>query len=140
MVTTQSAPNMTFSHTSQSAAVLLGKRELSSFACDSGLDITVCHFPAGTSKWNKIEHRLFSHISRNWRGQVLESREVIVDLIAGTTTRKGLTVRAELDEKTYETGIKITDKEMQNLPIVKHDFHGNWNYTVKSKPETKESE
>jgi hypothetical protein len=117
---------------SNSARGRLWKRELSAFARDAGLDITVCHFPSGTSKWNKIEHRLFSHISRNWRGQVLESREVIIDLIAGTTTKTGLKVRAELDEKVYEKGIVVDDKEFGQLPVEKHEFHGDWNYTVKA--------
>jgi transposase len=123
---------------SNSSRGRLWKRELSAFARDAGLDITVCHFPAGTSKWNKIEHRLFSQISRNWRGQVLESREVIVDLIAGTTTRTGLTVRAELDRNVYEKGIVVSDKEFDQLPIEKHEFHGNWNYAVKARPIVKE--
>jgi len=116
---------------SNSARGRLWKRELSAFARDAGLDITVCHFPAGTSKWNKIEHRLFAQISRNWRGQVLESREVIVDLIAGTTTRTGLTVRAELDRNVYEKGIAVPDEEFGRLPVEGHEFHGNWNYTVR---------
>jgi Rhodopirellula transposase DDE domain len=91
----------------------------------------VCHCPPGTSKWNKIEHRLFSHISMNWRGRVLESREVVVNLIAGTTTRTGLTVPAELDHGVYQKGIKVTDHEMKQLPLVRHEFHGDWNYTIK---------
>lgn len=124
---------------SNSARGRLWKRELSAFARDVGLDIVVCHFPAGTSKWNKIEHRLFSHISRNWRGQVLESLDVVVNLIAATTTRTGLAVQAELDPKTYEKGIKVSDDEMKSLPIVRHDFHGNWNYTVKAAQRIKES-
>jgi hypothetical protein len=117
---------------SNSASGRLWKRELASFARDTGLDVLVCHFPAGTSKWNKIEHRLFSHISRNWRGQVLESIEVVVDLIAATTTSKGLTVQAELDPAVYEKGIKVSDHELESLPIEKHKFHGEWNYTVKA--------
>lgn len=123
---------------SNSARGRLWRRELSSFARDTGLDVVVCHFPAGTSKWNKIEHRLFSHISRNWRGQVLESLEVVVDLIAGTTTQKGLTVQAVLDRNVYEKGIKVPDSEMKSLPVVKHDFHGDWNYTIKAAPTAKE--
>jgi transposase len=116
---------------SNSARGRLWKRELAAFAKDTGLDVVVCHFPPGTSKWNKIEHRLFSHISMNWRGRVLESREVVVNLIAGTKTRTGLTVQAELDHDTYQKGIKVTDREMKQLPIVKHEFHGDWNYTIK---------
>ena len=112
----------------------LWKRELADLATQTGLAITVCHFPPGTSKWNKIEHRLFSQISMNWRGQPLTSHEVIVNLIAATTTRTGLTVRAELDASTYEKGIKITDREMRQLEtqhLTRHDFHGDWNYCVR---------
>lgn len=116
---------------SNSARSRLWKRELAEFAEDTGLDVVVCHFPPGTSKWNKIEHRLFSHISMNWRGHVLESREIVVNLIAGTKTRTGLAVRAELDHGAYEKGIKVTGHEMRQLPLVKHEFHGDWNYTIK---------
>ncbi len=127
---------------SNSSRSRLWKKEITAFAKDAGLDIVVCHFPPGTSKWNKIEHRLFSHISMNWRGQVLESREVVVNLIAGTTTRAGLAVHAELDHGTYQKGIKVTDREMKLIPIVRHEFHGDWNYTInKSMDEAgKESE
>ena len=97
----------------------------------SGLALTVCHFPPGTSKWNKIEHRLFCHITQNWRGRPLVSHEVIVNLIAATTTAKGLTVRAALDTNPYPTGIKVTDEQMAALRIVPAEFHGEWNYTVK---------
>ena len=110
------------------------KRELVALATQTGLTITVAHFPPGTSKWNKIEHRLFSAISMNWRGQPLTSHEVIVNLIAGTTTRTGLTVRAELDDTLYPKGIKITDREMRDLEtqhLTRHDFHGEWNYAVR---------
>lgn len=116
---------------SNSSRGRLWKKELAAFAKDAGLDVVVCHFPPGTSKWNKIEHRLFSHISMNWRGRVLESREVVVNLIAGTKTRTGLTVRAELDHDEYQKGIKVTDREMKQLPLVRHKFHGDWNYTLK---------
>ncbi len=99
----------------------------------TGLTITVCHLPPGTSKWNKIEHRLFSHISMNWRGRPLTSHEVIVQTIAATTTSTGLTVRAELDEAPYPKGIKIPDEEMNALAtsgiLTRHEFHGEWNYT-----------
>ena len=118
----------------------LWKRELATFAKDADLDVVVCHFPPGTSKWNKIEHRLFSHISMNWRGRVLESREVVVNLIAGTTNRTGLTVRAELDHGVYQKGIKVTDREMKQLPLVRHEFHGDWNYTMKKSMEELEQE
>ena len=111
----------------------LWKRELAQLATQTGLVITVCHFPPGTSKWNKIEHRLFSQISMNWRGQPLTSHEVIVNLIAGTTTRTGLKVTAELDDTIYPKGIKITDAQMRVLEkqhLTRHDFHPEWNYSV----------
>ena len=95
-----------------------------------GLRISVCHFPPGTSKWNKIEHRMFSHISMNWRGKPLTSHEVIVHLIANTTTQTGLTIRAELDGRQYPTGIKITDQELEKVQLQQADFHGEWNYTI----------
>jgi Rhodopirellula transposase DDE domain len=116
---------------SNSSRSRLWKRELAAFAKDAGIDVVVCHFPPGTSKWNKIEHRLFSHISMNWRGRVLESREVVVNLIAGTRTRSGLTIRAELDHGVYQKGVEVTDREMALIPLVKHTFHGDWNYTIK---------
>ena len=106
------------------------KTELAALAAETGLAITVCHLPPGTSKWNKIEHRLFSHISMNWRGRPLTSHQVIIDLIGATTTRTGLTVHAELDDSIYPTGIRISDTEMNALPITRHDFHGEWNYTL----------
>jgi len=111
----------------------LWKRELAVLATQTGLAITVCHLPPGTSKWNKIEHRLFSQISVNWRGRPLESHEVIVNLIAGPTTRAGLTVHAELDDGIYPKGIKVSDKEMRQLEtnhITRHTFHEQWNYTI----------
>ena len=114
------------------------KTELAALAADTGLTITVCHLPPGTSKWNKIEHRLFSHISMNWRGRPLTSHEVIVETIAATTTSTGLTVHAELDQATYPTGVKIPDKEMNALEtegiLTRHDFHGEWNYTLHPEP------
>ncbi len=106
------------------------KAELAALAAETGLAITVCHLPPGTSKWNKIEHRLFSHISMNWRGRPLTSHQVIIDLIGATTTVAGLNVHAELDDNTYPTGIRIPDTEMAALPITRHDFHGDWNYTL----------
>ena len=114
---------------SNGSRVRLWKQELSQLAKDLGLAITVCHLPPGTSKWNKIEHRLFSHITMNWRGRPLVSREVIVDLIGATTTKQGLTVRAVLDESLYPTGIKVSDDEMDAIPLERHIFHGDWNYT-----------
>ena len=117
----------------------LWKTELAALAADTGLTITVCHLPPGTSKWNKIEHRLFSHISMNWRGRPLTSHEVIVETIAATTTITGLTVQAELDEATYPSGVKIPDKEMKALEtqhiLTRHDFHGEWNYTLHPTPQ-----
>ncbi|WP_331745470.1 ISAzo13 family transposase [Streptomyces mirabilis] len=107
------------------------KAELAALALETGLDITVCHFPPGTSKWNRIEHRLFSHITMNWRGRPLTSHEVIVQSIAATTTRTGLRVHAELDTTAYETGIRIGDGQMEALPLTRHDWHGDWNYTLR---------
>jgi len=108
----------------------LWKLALQDFADQTGLVVTVCHFPPGTSKWNKIEHRLFSHISQNWRGRPLRSVDTIVQLIAATTTRTGLRVRARADRKRYTTGIVVSDAEMRNLEIELHEFHGDWNYTL----------
>ena len=108
----------------------LWRRELGALAERTGLAITVCHFPPGTSKWNRIEHRLFSHISMNWRGRPLTSHEVVVDLIGATTTRSGLTVRAERDPGVYPKGIKVTDAELAAVPREAHRFHGEWNYTI----------
>jgi molybdenum-dependent DNA-binding transcriptional regulator ModE len=111
----------------------LWKTELARLADETGLAITVVHMPPGTSKWNKIEHRLFSHISMNWAGQPLTSHEVVVNLIAGTTTRTGLIVRAEHDASSYQRGIKISDRQMRELEkthITRHDWHPQWNYTV----------
>ena len=110
------------------------KAELAAFALQAGLAVTVCHFPPGTSKWNRIEHRLFSHITMNWRGRPLTSHEVIVNTIAATTTRTGLTVRAELDPGTYDTGVKVSDEQMASLPLDRHDWHGDWNYTLRPEP------
>jgi hypothetical protein len=101
---------------------------------ETGLEITVCHLPPGTSKWNKIEHRLFSHITMNWQGRPLSSHEVIVNSIAATTTRTGLSVAAELDTDTYETGVRISDGQMAALPLTRHEWHGDWNYTLRPTP------
>lgn len=108
----------------------LWKVELQHFADESGLEITVCHLPPGTSKWNKIEHRLFSHISLNWRARPLTSHEAVVDLIGATTTTTGLRVQAELDPGTYPTKIKVSDTEMASVQMTPHPFHGEWNYTI----------
>jgi len=109
----------------------LWKKKIAEFAEKTGLEITVCHFPPGTSKWNKIEHRMFSQVTMNWRGRPLESHEVVVNLIGSTTTTSGLRIQAELDERTYAKGVKVSDKEMAALPIAKHEFHGEWNYTLR---------
>ena len=106
------------------------KKELARLAHETGLEITVCHYPPGTSKWNRIEHRMFSFISMNWRGRPLESYRTIVELIAATTTSKGLRIRAERDEGYYETGVKVSDAELASLPLRRHEFHGDWNYTL----------
>ena len=112
----------------------LWKTELAALAAETGLAITVCHLPPGTSKWNKIEHRLFSHISMNWRGRPLTSHEVIVNTISATTTRTGLKVHAELDESDYPLGVKIPDQQMRALEadgvLARHDWHPEWNYTL----------
>lgn len=112
--------------------VRLWKIELAQFATDTGLTITVCHYPPGTSKWNRIEHRLFSAITSNWRGRPLTSHQVVIDLIGATTTRTGLTVRAEADTNSYPKGIKISDPQMTAVaPQLKpHKFHGEWNYSL----------
>jgi hypothetical protein len=114
----------------------LWKLELQSLADDTGLSITVCHFPPGTSKWNKIEHRMFSHITKNWRGRPLESVETVVNLIANTTTDTGLRIRARLDPGKYATKIKVTDEELSAVQLVRDKFRGEWNYVIK--PSTQE--
>jgi transposase len=106
------------------------KTELARFAAATGLAVTVCHFPPGTSKWNRIEHRLFSAISVNWRGRPLVSHEVIVELIGATTTRTGLRVHAELDRGVYPLGVKVSDAELAAVPLTRHDWHGEWNYSI----------
>jgi transposase len=108
----------------------LWKVELQRFADETGLEVTVCHLPPGTSKWNKIEHRLFSHISMNWRGRPLVSHEVVVNLIAATTTTKGLKVRARLDDHLYPLKVEVTQEALQQVNLQPHDFHGEWNYTI----------
>jgi hypothetical protein len=99
-------------------------------ATETGLEIKVCHFPPGTGKWNKIEHRLFSFIGKNWRGKPLESLEVIVNLIANTTTEKGLKVKALADKREYEKGLKVSDEELKKIKLKIETFRGNWNYTI----------
>jgi hypothetical protein len=108
----------------------LWKLSLQSLADETGLALSVCHFPPGTSKWNKIEHRMFSSITENWRGEPLVSREVVVNLIANTRTRTGLTIRAALDKHSYQTGKKVTDQELESIRLKLDKFHGDWNYAI----------
>jgi hypothetical protein len=115
---------------SNGSRVRLFKVELQNLADETGLTLRVCHYPPGTSKWNKIEHRLFCHITQTWRGRPLISREAVVELIASTTTRAGLTVRCELDTRDYPKGIKVSDAEMATLNIKGDTFHPEWNYTI----------
>ena len=115
---------------SNGARVRLWKTELQTLADQTGLSITVAHLPPGTSKWNRIEHRLFAFITQNWRGKPLLTHQVIVQLIASTRTAKGLTVKCRLDENTYDKGIKVSDAEMAKLNITPAEFHGEWNYTI----------
>jgi hypothetical protein len=116
---------------SNGSRLRLWKRELQQLANETGLSITVCHFPPGTSKWNKIEHRLFSYISINWRSKPLISLETVIELISHTTTEKGLSVTAVKDSHLYPTGIQVPDEEIESLHLIKDAFHGNWNYTIK---------
>jgi len=115
---------------SNGARLRLWKVELQKLADQTGLRIAVCHFPPGTSKWNKIEHRLFSYITQNWRGQPLRSFQTIVNLIAATTTRTGLKVHAELNTENYQSGIKVSDDELAMVKIRRDKFHGDWNYEI----------
>ena len=115
---------------SNNARSRLWKLELQKLADATGLRLAVCHFPPGTSKWNKVEHRLFSHITQNWRGRPLESHEVVVNLIANTTTAAGLTVRCQLDTNQYPTGVQVSDAELDTVQLQRSEFHGDWNYTI----------
>jgi transposase len=119
---------------SNGSRVRLWKLELQRLASETGLRISVCHFPPGTSKWNKIEHRLFSFISQNWRGRPLVSHEVVVNLIAATTTETGLKVACELDRRSYPSGIKVSKQDMAGIRLRKDKFHGEWNYTILPQP------
>jgi hypothetical protein len=122
---------------SNGSRLRLWKTELSTLAAQTGLEITVLHLPPGTSKWNKIEHRLFSAITMNWRGRPLTSHEVIIETISAVTTTTGLTVTAVLDTATYPKGIRIGDKNMRAFEashLQRHDFHGDWNYTLPAQP------
>ena len=118
---------------SNGSRLRLWKLELQKFADQTGLSISVCHFPPGTSKWNKIEHRLFSFITSNWRGEPLRDYETIVNLIARTTTAKGLKVTCRLDRRKCPTGRKVTDEEMEHINVERNKFHGDWNYVIKPK-------
>jgi Rhodopirellula transposase DDE domain len=115
---------------SNGSRVRLWKRELHRLSNELGINIRVHHLPPGTSKWNKIEHRLFSFISMNWRAKPLVNYQVIVDLISATTTDKGLTVQCELDQNEYPKGIVVSDEDMANIDITHDEFHGEWNYTI----------
>ncbi len=122
---------------SNGSRLRLWKTQLAQLATETGLSITVCHLPPGTSKWNKIEHRMFSAITMNWRGRPLQTHEIVVETIAATTTKTGLRIQAALDTSTYQRGIKITDKEMKAFEaahLQRHAFHGDWNYTVTAAP------
>ena len=120
---------------SNGSRVRLWKVELQKFADETGLTINVMHYPPGTSKWNKIEHRMFCHITQNWRGTPLESRMAVVELIAATTTRGGLKIESAIDTRTYEKGIKVSDAEMDKLDITGDVFHPEWNYTIRPRRE-----
>jgi hypothetical protein len=115
--------------------IRLWKVELQRWANEARLDVTVCHYPPGTSKWNKIEHRLFSYITMNWRGRPLVSYQVVVNLIAATTTKTGLRVQADLDTEVYPTKVKVTDEQLAKVDLYPHHFHGEWNYKIKHQTE-----
>ncbi len=119
---------------SNGSRVRLWKKELQAFATETGLMITVCHFPPGTSKWNKIEHKLFSYITKNWRAKPLTSYEIVVKLIGSTKTANGLEVLSELDKNKYKKGIKVLDKDFKKINILRDKFHGEWNYTILPQP------
>jgi transposase len=119
---------------SNGSRLRLWKLELQKLADETGLRIVVCHFPPGTSKWNRIEHRLFSYISQNWRGKPLRSFETIVSLIAATTTSTGLKVHAEINTESYQAGIKVSDQELEQINIRRDKFHGDWNYEIRPRP------
>jgi hypothetical protein len=118
---------------SNSSRSRLWKVELQKLSNETGLEIEVCHFPPGTSKWNKIEHRLFCHVTRNWQGQPLETYEMVVNLIGSTTTTSGLKVYADLDPSKYEKGRKVTNVELAQVNITPSRFHGEWNYVLRPK-------
>ncbi len=118
---------------SNGSRVRLWKIELQKFADEAHLDITVCHFRPGMSKWNKIEHRMFSYITINWRGKPLRTYETIIELIGNTRTEKGLKISTDIDMGMYETGKEISDDDLEKINLVKDEFHGNWNYTIGSR-------
>ena len=120
---------------SNGSRLRLWKLELQKLADETGIGVTVCHFPPGTSKWNKIEHRLFSFISQNWRGKPLISVQVMVSLIAATVTKTGLKVHSEIDTNTYPAGIKVSDRELAAVNLHPDKFHGNWNYEIRPRPD-----
>ncbi len=120
---------------SKGSRLRLGKVAVQELADATGLRVKVCHFPPGTSKWNQIEHRMFCHITENWRGRPLRSLGVVVNLIGNTTTRAGLRIVAELDPGSYETGIKVSDQQLAAVRIKKDEFHGDWNYTTSPRPQ-----
>jgi hypothetical protein len=122
---------------SNGARVRLWKLELQKFADQTNLTLHVHHYPPGTSKWNKIEHRLFCHITQNWRGRPLTSRVAVVELIGATTTKKGLKIECALDERTYQKGIKVTVAAMKAIDITGDAFHPEWNYTIKPRTPAK---
>jgi len=122
---------------SNGSRVRLWKKEIQDFANESGLEISICHYPPGTSKWNKIEHRLFSFITQNWRGKPLITYEVVVNLIGATKTTKGLKVDCKLDHTEYEKGRKVSDKEFNKINLIKDNFHGEWNYKIVPETATK---
>ncbi len=119
---------------SNGARVRLWKFELQKLADETGLHISVSHLPPGTSKWNKIEHRMFSFISQNWRGKPLVSHQVIVNLIAATSTKTGLKLRAEIDTAKYPKGITVSDQQVASIRLARDEFHGEWNYTILPHP------
>lgn len=106
------------------------EKELQGFADKTGIAVEISHFPPGTSKWNKIEHRMFSQISKNWRGRPLETIEIVISLIASTTTETGLNIKCGLDRNIYQTGIKVSDEELESVNLIPNEFHGEWNYKI----------
>ena len=112
----------------------LQRRSLAKLAAETGLAVTVSHYPPGTSKWNRIEHRMFSFITMNWRGRPLTSVRTIIELISATATKTGLTIQAAYDPDGYPKGVKITDTELAAVPLAPHHFHGEWNYTINAQP------